>query len=78
MGRWQDHAACRGLDPQIFFPDDDEDETAAASARSICATCRVREACLEYAVGRREPSGVWGGATDRERRRIIRRRRRAA
>ncbi len=44
----------------------------------VCSTCPVRESCLEYALGYREKEGVWGGATERERRRIIRQRRRTA
>jgi WhiB family redox-sensing transcriptional regulator len=72
---WRDRAACRGLDPEIFYPVSDED---AAEAKSICAVCPVREACLEYALANRERDGVWGGATERERRRMIRQRRKSA
>ena len=70
---WAGKAACRGLDPAIFYPqtDDDSDE-----AKAICAECPVREPCLEHAIEHREKNGVWGGATERERLRIIRRRRR--
>jgi WhiB family redox-sensing transcriptional regulator len=74
---WRSKAACRGLDPQIFYPPTDEDEDAAA-AKAVCAVCPVHEACLEHALGYREKEGVWGGATERERRRIIRQRRRTA
>ena len=72
---WRDRAACRGLDPDIFYPVSDED---AETAKSICAECPVREACLEYALANRERDGVWGGATERERRRLIRQRRKSA
>ncbi len=72
---WSTRAACHGLDPRIFFPAVDED---AEPAKRVCAGCTVRDDCLEYALGRREKEGVWGGCTERERRRIIRRRRRAA
>ena len=72
---WRDRAACRGIDPEIFYPVSDED---AAEAKSICAVCPVREACLEYALANRERDGVWGGATERERRRMIRQRRKSA
>jgi WhiB family redox-sensing transcriptional regulator len=44
----------------------------------VCASCDVRVACLEHALSIREKQGVWGGATERERRRIIRQRRRTA
>ncbi len=73
--QWQSKAACQGLDPEIFYPLDDEDAT---EAKTVCAGCAVREACLEHALGYREKEGVWGGATERERRRIIRQRRRTA
>ena len=72
---WRQRAACRGVDPDIFYPVSDED---AADAKAICALCPVGEACLEWALTNRERDGVWGGATERERRRIIRRRRRSA
>jgi len=72
---WRKLGACRGLDASIFYPEDDED---AAVAKSVCAGCGVRVACLEHALSSREKAGVWGGATERERRRIIRQRRRSA
>lgn len=72
---WRNRAACQGVDPDIFFPVSDED---AAQAKAICAECPVREACLEWALATRERDGVWGGATERERRRMIRQRRKTA
>ena len=60
----------------IFHPLSDED--AAEDAKAICELCPVREACLEYAISAREKDGVWGGLTARERRRVIRQRRRSA
>ena len=73
--QWRSQAACQGLDPDIFYPlDDDEGD----EAKVVCDVCPVREACLEHALGYREKEGVWGGATERERRRIIRQRRRTA
>ena len=72
---WRKLGACRGLDASIFYPDDDDD---ALDAKAVCAECAVRVACLEYALQVREKQGVWGGATERERRRIIRQRRRSA
>lgn len=77
IGTWRDQARCRGVDPQIFHPAD-EDEVGAAQAKSICAVCPVREACLEFALSAREKDGVWGGLTARERRRLVRQRRRSA
>lgn len=73
--QWRSKAACQGLDPDIFYPLDDEDSD---EAKAVCDVCPVREACLEHALGYREKEGVWGGATERERRRIIRQRRRTA
>lgn len=72
---WRQHGACRGVDPDIFYPVSDEE---AEPAKAICATCSVREPCLEYALANRERDGVWGGATERERRRMIRQRRKSA
>jgi WhiB family redox-sensing transcriptional regulator len=72
---WRKKAACRGVDPDIFYPMDDDE---AQDAKAVCAQCAVREKCLEWALTNREREGVWGGATERERRRIIRRRRRTA
>ena len=70
---WWDLGACRGLDAAIFYPDDDDD---AEDAKAVCGECHVRTACLEHALTFREKAGVWGGATERDRRRIIRQRRR--
>jgi WhiB family redox-sensing transcriptional regulator len=72
---WRQRAACKGVDPDIFYPASDEE---AEEAKAICAQCPVREACLEYALANRERDGVWGGATERERRRMIRQRRKTA
>ena len=72
---WRDLGACRGLDPGVFYPETDED---AEMAKAVCDDCGVRLACLEHALQHREKQGVWGGATERERRRIIRQRRRTA
>jgi WhiB family redox-sensing transcriptional regulator len=72
---WRQLGACRGLDPGIFYPETDEE---AESAKAVCGACGVRTACLEHALQRREKQGVWGGCTERERRRIIRQRRRSA
>jgi WhiB family redox-sensing transcriptional regulator len=70
---WVHRSACKGLDPIIFYPATDEE---ADEAKAVCAECPVQGECLEHAIGHREHNGVWGGATERERQRIIRRRRR--
>ena len=72
---WRELGACRGLDPGMFYPEEEDD---AEAAKAVCGQCDVRIACLEHALASREKQGVWGGATERERRRIIRQRRRSA
>lgn len=72
---WRQRAACRGLDPEIFYPACDEE---ADEAKATCAECPVRQPCLEHALANREHDGVWGGATERERRRLVRQRRKSA
>jgi WhiB family redox-sensing transcriptional regulator len=71
--KWWDLGACRGLDASVFYPDDDE---GADVAKAVCNDCCVKEACLDHALSVREKAGVWGGATERDRRRMIRQRRR--
>jgi WhiB family redox-sensing transcriptional regulator len=72
---WRKHAACRGIDPDVFYPISDEE---AGEAKVICDQCAVRESCLEHALANREREGIWGGTTERERRRIHRQRRKSA
>ena len=66
---WVVFSACRDKDPDIFFPDDRK-ETREAIA--ICGTCPVRSECLEYAIEADIRFGVWGGLSDKQRRRLIR------
>ena len=73
---WYLRGACRGLDSAIFYPDPVE-ESAIEHALSVCQRCDVRPECLDHALLRREPTGIWGGTTERDRRRILRRRRSA-
>lgn len=72
---WRQRAGCRGVDPDVFYPTSDEE---AEAAKAICGQCPVQKPCLEYALANRERDGVWGGATERERRRMIRQRRKTA
>ena len=72
---WRKRAACRGIDPEVFYPVSDED---AEEAKAVCALCPVRQSCLEFGLANREREGVWGGTTERERRRILRQRRKSA
>ena len=72
---WRKLGACRGLDASIFYPDDDDD---AAVAKAVCEGCGVRAACLEHALALAREGRRVGRRTERERRRIIRQRRRSA
>jgi WhiB family redox-sensing transcriptional regulator len=72
---WREDAACRGADLDLFFPVSDDD---AGPAKSICATCPVRDDCLEWSLATRQEDGIFGGLTPTERRRLRRRRRTAA
>ncbi len=71
---WMADGNCRDESPSLFFP---SDGVGVEVARRICATCPVKSPCLEYALRNRIDHGVWGGASERERRRIARRRRSA-
>jgi len=69
---WMCGGNCRNHPPATFFP---SDGVGVDRARKICASCPVAELCLEYALGNRIEHGVWGGCSERERRRILKRRR---
>lgn len=64
---WHLKAACRGVDPSIFFP---VKHVHGLEAKAICAECPVQEECLEWAVETVEPHGIWGGVSERGRRKI--------
>lgn len=64
---WIMEAACRGLDPSLFFP---ETGRAPKEARQVCETCEVRIQCQNYALANGEKWGVWGGLAELDRRRI--------
>jgi len=69
---WMQRGLCREIPPAVFFP---SDGVGVEAARRICANCPVQEPCLEYALAFRIDHGVWGGCSERERRRILKRRR---
>ena len=69
---WMAEARCSAVPTSAFFPGDGK---GVEAARTICALCAVRHACLEYALANHINDGVWGGASERERRRILRERR---
>src|ERR1700741_675427 len=68
---WQDDANCLGVAPDLFFP---ERGASTREAKEVCRGCVVREECLEYALVNGEKFGIWGGMSERERRRIRRQR----
>jgi WhiB family transcriptional regulator, redox-sensing transcriptional regulator len=67
---WQERALCAQTDPEAFFP---EKGGSTREAKQICNSCEVRSECLEYALGHDERFGIWGGLSERERRRLKRR-----
>jgi len=66
---WTEQAGCRGEDPDLFFPSVGASSTRA---RTICSTCRVRPECLAFALADSELTGVWGGTTTQERKKLRR------
>ena len=69
---WRDRAACRNSDAELFFP---VGSTAAflgqiQAAKSVCGSCPVREACLQFALENNQEAGIWGGMDEEERRRL--------
>lgn len=65
---WRDKAACKGMDAEEFFPARGTYSTQTLAMRA-CASCEVKEPCLEFALKFNEP-GVWGGTSSRQRRQI--------
>ena len=66
---WQARANCMGVDPDLFFP---ERGASTREAKEVCRGCVAREDCLEYALDNGEKFGIWGGMSERERRRLRR------
>ncbi len=66
---WQARANCMGVDPDLFFP---ERGASTREAKEVCRGCVVREDCLEFALANGEKFGIWGGMSERERRRLRR------
>jgi len=67
---WQTDALCAQTDPEAFFP---EKGGSTRDAKKICAGCEVRSECLEYALSNDERFGIWGGLSERERRKLRKR-----
>lgn len=68
---WMARGNCIGVDPDLFYP---ERGASTREAKAVCRACDVQPECLEYALATREKFGIWGGLSERERRRIRRRR----
>ena len=66
---WAIHGACRRYDPELFFPGPDG---SADEAKRVCRACPVLDECREWALDHRVRYGIWGGLTERERRRVHR------
>lgn len=73
--KWMSRGSCRDRPAALFFP---SDGVGVELARKICADCPVKARCLEYALENRIDHGVWGGTSERERRRILKRRKETA
>jgi WhiB family redox-sensing transcriptional regulator len=67
---WQERALCAQTDPEAFFP---EKGGSTREAKKVCLTCDVRSQCLEYALAHDERFGIWGGLSERERRKLKKR-----
>jgi WhiB family redox-sensing transcriptional regulator len=67
--QWQERALCAQTDPEAFFP---EKGGSTREAKRICLGCEVRDECLDYALAHDERFGIWGGLSERERRRLKR------
>jgi WhiB family redox-sensing transcriptional regulator len=77
---WRHKAACRDVDPEIFFPVGNTGPALAQieAAQTICGTCSVQGECLEWALATGQDAGIWGGITEEDRRELRRSRQRVA
>jgi WhiB family redox-sensing transcriptional regulator len=69
---WRTRAACRDTDPDLFFPVGTTGQAVdhIEAAKSVCARCSAQPECLEFALTTNQESGVWGGASEEERRKL--------
>ena len=72
---WMERGSCAETPPDVFFP---SDGVGVEVAKRVCAGCPVQEPCLEHALRNRIDHGVWGGTSERQRRRILKARRQAS
>lgn len=77
---WRSQGACLSADPDLFFPISATGSSGSqiAQAKAVCASCAVRQECMDFALDHGDVQGIWGGATDDERRRLRRSRYRSA
>lgn len=74
-GDWRERASCRSVDPELFFP---VGTTGIAidqieKAKAVCRSCAAMDECLEFALATNQESGVWGGKSEEERRKLRKR-----
>jgi WhiB family redox-sensing transcriptional regulator len=71
---WRNHSLCRDTDPELFFPVGTTGPALVQieSAKAVCRQCPVQTECLEYALSTNQDSGIWGGTSEEERRKLRR------
>jgi WhiB family transcriptional regulator, redox-sensing transcriptional regulator len=74
VGDWREDAACRDTDPDLFFPVGTTGPAVEQieSAKAVCYACAAQAACLEFALSTNQESGIWGGTSEEERRKLRR------
>lgn len=71
LPEWMERGLCAQTDPEIFFP---EKGGSTAGAKRVCQSCDVRSECLDYAIEHQERFGIWGGMSERDRRKLAKER----
>lgn len=69
---WRNLAACRGCDPDLWYPEESMGHVDGTQAKAICRACPVQSECLIDAIGERERRGIWGGLSYPDRRKLAR------
>lgn len=69
---WRESAACRDTDPDLFFPVGTTGPALEqiAAAKAVCGECDAQSSCLEFALATNQDSGIWGGTSEEERRKL--------
>lgn len=72
LGDWREEAACRDTDPDLFFPIGTTGPAVEQieAAKAVCTACPAQEACLDFALTTNQESGIWGGTSEEERRKL--------